>query len=110
MTRPQTPPDDSQRSFLVERYVSPETAIELAASTARVARLCVDADPTGRGVRYLYSAYLPTEDTCFCLFRARSAEAVRAVNDQGHFAFDRLVDAVLMLGVESDLPPTRESS
>jgi len=47
-------------------------------------------------VSYLYSAYLPTEDTCFCLFRATSAQAVRAVNNQARFAFDRLVDAVLI--------------
>jgi hypothetical protein len=49
-------------------------------------------------VRYLYSAYLPAEDTCFCLFQAPSADIVRAVNQQARFTFDRLIDAVLMHG------------
>jgi Protein of unknown function (DUF4242) len=97
MTRP-LHDDDVPRAFLVERYLSPAAAVDLAAATSRVARLCGDA-----GVRYLYSAYLPTEDTCFCLFRAPSADAVRAVNHHGQFAFDRLIDAVLMRGDPRDL-------
>jgi hypothetical protein len=48
-------------------------------------------------VAYLQSAYLPTEDTCFCLFRAPSAEAVRAVNRESGFALDRITEAVLVL-------------
>jgi Protein of unknown function (DUF4242) len=95
--------DGPARAFLVERYLSPAAAEDLAASTARVARLCADSDPTDAGVRYLYSAYLSTEDTCFCLFRAPSSDAVRAVNNQAHFALDRITDAALLLCVEN--PP-----
>jgi hypothetical protein len=51
-------------------------------------------------VQYLHSAYLPTEDTCFCLFRAPSSDAVRAVNSEGQFALDRITDAVLLFSVE----------
>ena len=106
MTSPQPSPHDGPgRAFLVERYLSPAAAEDLAASTARVARLCVDSDLTGTGVRYLYSAYLPTEDTCFCLFRAGSSDAVRAVNDRAHFALDRITDAALLVCVE-DPPAT----
>ena len=96
MTWPQRS-DKLRRTFLVERYLSPAAAIDLATSTAQVARLCADRS----AVRYLYAAYLPTEDTCFCLFQAPSADAVRAVNSQAHFAFDRLTDAVLMLGAQT---------
>ena len=53
-------------------------------------------------MRYLYSAYLSTEDTCFCLFLAPSAEAVRAVNREAGFALDRVIDAVLLRGVVDD--------
>ena len=98
------------RAFLVERYLSPEAALDLAASTARVARLCADSDHTDTAVRYLYSAYLPTEDTCFCLFRAASSDAVRAVNSQAHFALDRVTDAALLVCVENETPPSPNSS
>jgi hypothetical protein len=99
MNRPQSEPDDgTRRAFLVERYVSPAAAIALAASTAEVARLCAEPADPGVRVRYLYSAYLPADDTCFCLFRAVSADAVRAVNHRAHFALDRISRAVLLQG------------
>jgi hypothetical protein len=88
--------EESLQAFLVERYVSPLAAVGLAASSARLARLCAGPDLTGTRVRHLYSVYLPTEDTCFCLLRAPSAEAVRAVNTQADFALDRIIDAVLL--------------
>jgi hypothetical protein len=91
--------DDPQRAFLVERYRSPGAALDLAASTARVARLCADS---GTRVRYLYSVYLPTEDTCFCLFRAPSSDDVRAVNELGRCNLDRIIDAVLMRAADTD--------
>ena len=102
MNRPQHHrPDLHPDAFLVERYLSPAAAVDLAASTARLALVC-----DSRRVRYLLSAYLPTEDTCFCLFQAASAGAVQAVNEQAHFAYDRIVNAVLML----DAGPPRPSS
>jgi len=117
MNRPPPPPADGPgrgflvepgllgpRAFLVERYLSPAAATDLTRASSRVARGC--AGPSGRGVRYLYSAYLSTEDTCFCLFLAPSAEAVRAVNREASFALDRIIDAVLLRGVVDD-PPTR---
>jgi hypothetical protein len=41
--------------------------------------------------------YLPAEDTCFCVFQAHSSDAVRAVNEVGHFPLDRITEAVLMI-------------
>lgn len=106
MTSPQpSHHDGTGHAFLVERYLSPEAALGLAASTARVARLCADAEHTDPGVRYLYSAYLATEDTCFCLFRAASSDAVRAVNHQAHFPLDRVTDAALLLCAENETRP-----
>jgi hypothetical protein len=91
-------PDPETSAFLVERYLPPAAVDGLAASVARVARLCADHDPTASGVQYLHSSYLPTEDICFCLFRAPSAEAVREINSQADFALDRITGAVLLLG------------
>jgi hypothetical protein len=77
--------------FLVERYL-PVTDVEaLAAAVARVGLACA----SGRGgVRYLHSTFVPTEDTCFCVFQAPSAQSVRAVNDAARFGLDRIVSAI----------------
>lgn len=83
-------------AFLVERYLPRSATVGLAESVARVALLCVDSGAIDRGMRYLQSAYLPSEDTCFCLFLAPSSDAVRQVNDDGEFPLDRITPAVLL--------------
>ena len=89
--------DPTSTAFLVERYLPATASNGLAASVARVASLCTDAEGAGTGVQYLHSAYLPSEDTCFCVFRAASADDVRRVNGAASFAFDRITDAVVLL-------------
>src|SRR5258708_16325073 len=84
--------------FLVERYLSPTAADSLPGSVTRAARLC--APSTGAGsaseVSYLLSAYLAGDDTCFCLFQAATADAVRALNCETNFAPDRITAAILL--------------
>jgi Protein of unknown function (DUF4242) len=82
--------------FLVERYLTTSDVDGLADSIARVVALCAG----GSEVRYLHSAYLPTEDTCFCLFLAPSSDAVHAVNRAANFALDRITNAVVLFGAE----------
>jgi len=90
--------NDLSSVFLVERYLPPATTQTLAASITRASELCALSGPPGSAseVRYLHAAYLPTEDTCFCLFRAATADAVRALNDEADFALDRLTAAILL--------------
>lgn len=97
MTTPRDP-DEAAPVFLVERYLPPAAAGDLAASVSRVAHLCaLSAEPgTAAKVQYLYSAYLPSDDTCFCLFGAATADAVHALNNQSGFAVDRITAAVLL--------------
>jgi hypothetical protein len=107
--------DSDTTAFLVERYLPPAAADSLPASVGRVARLCADMDHSGLGVQYLHSAYLPAEDTCFCLFRGPSSEAVRQVNREAQFALDRITNAVLLLPNDSrtsdaTYPPERSAS
>jgi hypothetical protein len=87
--------------FLVERYLPAAAAGNLASSVARAAQLCALSAESGAAaeVQYLHSTYLPAEDTCFCLFRAASAEAVRALNDEASFALDRIAAAVQLYPV-----------
>ena len=84
-------------TFLLERYLPPVAADWLAASVARVARLCTDSRRFGIEGEYRYSAYLPADDTCFCVFRAHSSNDVREVNAKAVFAFDRITSAVPLL-------------
>jgi Protein of unknown function (DUF4242) len=79
--------------YLVERYLAVAAADGLPAAVARVASACA---ASGDQVHYLHSTYLPSEDTCFCLFEAVSTEAVRAVNAAAGFAIDRITGALVM--------------
>ncbi|MEO8715904.1 MAG: nickel-binding protein [Acetobacteraceae bacterium] len=112
-------PDGSASAFLVERYLPAMAAGGLAQSVSRVARICADQDNDACAVRYVQSLYLPGEDLCFCVFRARSSDAVRAVNDAGHFRLDRISKAVLMSTTDptpadvahgASTPPTQSTS
>jgi len=109
-----TPPDQgwSRTAFLVERYIPPSEVEVLAASVGRVARLCADSSRDANAVEYLHSVYLPTEDTCFCLFLAPSPDLVRVVNDEADFALDRLTAAVLLFAGQPTVRPrgTRPSN
>jgi hypothetical protein len=91
-------PDSYGSVFLVERYLPAAAAENLASSVARAAQLCALSAESGSAsrVRYLHSVYLPAEDTCFCLFRAPTAETVHALNDEASFALDRIA-AVIQL-------------
>lgn len=97
MENPRSPkPGGPASAFLVERYLPASAVGNLATSVARVARLC--AGQSGENaVRYLQAVYVPAEDTCFCVFQALSSDAVRAVNDAGHFSLDRIAEAVLLI-------------
>jgi len=88
-------------AFLVERYLPASAAAGLATSVSDVTALCMnrtgaDAHGGDATVRYLLSMYLPSEDTCFCLFDAASPDAVRAINVEGAFPLDRITRAVLL--------------
>jgi hypothetical protein len=99
MTRPRLhDPDGPSPVFLVERYLPPAAAGNLADSVSRAAQLCTLSVESGSAdeVQYLYSAYLPAEDTCICLFQAATAVAVGALNEEAGFALDRVTAAVLL--------------
>ena len=74
--------------FLVERYVA---EMQAAALTDRL------RDATeGSDVTWLASIVLPGEDACLCLFDARSAADVVAVNRRAGADLDRVVAAAFV--------------
>jgi Protein of unknown function (DUF4242) len=93
-------------AFLVERYLRVADIDVLSAAVARLGRHCADSGPPGARVQYLQAIHLPTEDTCFCLLRAPSASAVRDINRQAGFEFDRITPAVLLS--PNPIPPQAE--
>ena len=101
MTTPRRDPDSPHLVFLVERYLPAAAAGNLASSVARAAQLCaLSAESSSASrVQYLHSVYLPAEDTCFCLFRGATAEAVHALNVEASFALDRIAAAVQLYPV-----------
>jgi hypothetical protein len=99
--------------FMVERYVPPSAVESLAAAIPRAARLGSLRARSGSALspQYLLSAYLPAEDTCFCLFRAATADAVRGLNHEAELPLDRITAAVLFYPTtaSSDLLESRQT-
>jgi hypothetical protein len=87
-------PAEPEFTFLVERYLPVGDVDGLAQAVDRVASVCAGGSAVGDAVRYVQSTFVPGDDTCFCVFQAPSLEAVRAVNEAGHFPLDRISVAI----------------
>src|SRR5262245_19008355 len=80
--------------YLIEAYLARGNERELA-ETARRARAAAEGlKGYGGPVRYVGSIFLPQEETCFYLYEAPSAEAVREVSRLAGIVPDRVADAV----------------
>jgi hypothetical protein len=80
--------------FLLEVYVSRANpgAVDERANRARAAAEAVTLE--GTPVRYLRSIFVPDDETCFLLYEASSADAVRAAAERANLPFDRVAAAV----------------
>lgn len=80
--------------FLIELYVSRSDpqAVEAKAEQARRAADALSRE--GRAVRFLHSIYVPEEETCFYLFEADGAGAVRETARRAGLPSARVVEAV----------------
>jgi hypothetical protein len=80
--------------FLAETYtprLSPGTP---APSVADVARAAEQASQPGAPVCFLRAIVVPEEETCFWLYQAPSAAAVRAAMTQARLRPERITEAV----------------
>jgi hypothetical protein len=83
-------------NYLVERYLPGRDRAWLDAALARL--------PGARnGVVYLGSIYVPSDDSCFSRFQAKSADEVRDVNEIAGVPFARIV-AAAEIGVDPPCP------
>ena len=73
-------------TYLVERYLPGRDRAWLDDALARLRR--------GRGgAAYLGSTYVPTDDSCFCRFQAKTPDDVRDANELAGVPFARIVAA-----------------
>ena len=87
---------ESQATFLVERYwpgVTPETLEE---AVTRLKEATAEMTGEGMPVRYLGSIYVPGDEVVFCLFSGQSAEIVTRANERAGVQFDRVVESIHM--------------
>jgi hypothetical protein len=94
--------------FVVERYLSAAGAVEVAAAVDRDRRAAEAMRVGGIPVRHVYTIYVPSDESCFCLFEAPSVDALREAQERAGIGFERIVDAIQM--PPSDWPVERQIS
>ncbi len=88
--------------YLVERYMAgPED--RLAGIAGRLRQATSDLVAKGVEVRYQQSILLSGDESCLCLFEARSEEEVRLVNERAGLAYLRIVSARVAGGEDREL-------
>ena len=88
----------------MERYLPAVRHGELAAAVDRDRRAAAGMSAAGVPVRHLSTIYVPSDESCFCLFDAPSAEALRQAHERAGIGFERIVEAVQVLPGEDLLP------
>ena len=79
--------------FVVERYLPGITPDELRGSADRLAAATDGLAARGHEIRYLGSAFVPDEESCFCRFEAASAAIVERACRRARFPFARILEA-----------------
>lgn len=80
--------------FLLELYV-PRTETATVAARAESARLAAEElAQQGSTVRYVRSIFVPEDETCFLLYEADSADAVREAAQRAALPFERVSEAI----------------
>jgi hypothetical protein len=80
--------------FLIETYLSGETADAGVALVDDVARAADQVSQPGSEVRFVRAFFLPEEETCFYLYESSSADAVREAAARARLPFERITEAV----------------
>jgi hypothetical protein len=79
--------------YVVERYLPGINPEELRASADRLAAAAQELAAGGAMIRYLGSAFVPNEESCFCRFEAESADVVGAACETARFPYARILEA-----------------
>jgi hypothetical protein len=79
--------------FMADRDLPGITMDQLSAAQKAAIDTSARFTADGRPVKYLRSTFVPGESHCMCLFEAKDAETVRAVNEAAKIPFTRIVEA-----------------
>jgi hypothetical protein len=82
------------QSFLAEAYVARPHASDLRAHERRARAAAKELRQRGIAIRFVRSIFLPSDEICFYVFEADSAEAVGTACAQAALRFERVVEAV----------------
>jgi hypothetical protein len=80
--------------YLLELYVARADAVAIDQDTERARLAAEEHTREGTPVRYLRSIFVPDDETCFLIFEAGSADAVRAVAARASLSFDHVATAI----------------
>lgn len=80
--------------FMVEYFVARGDGAAVGRDAERTRRAAMELTREGTPVSYLRSIFVPEDETCFLLYEAASADAVREVARRTGIPFDRVADVI----------------
>jgi Protein of unknown function (DUF4242) len=81
-------------TFMVERSLKGISMTDLGAAQKAAIATAADMSRAGKPISYVRSTFVPESGACMCLFKADSAEQVKALNQAAKLPFDRIVKAL----------------
>jgi hypothetical protein len=82
------------QSYLAEAYVARPRAPELRSHERRARAAAEELRREGTPIRFVRSIFVPTDEICFYVFEAISADAVGVACERAALRFERVVEAV----------------
>ncbi len=81
-------------TFIVERYIPHLRSADIEPLCERLTAASAELQAEGRDIRWLRSFALLDDETCLCLFSARSRNDVAEANHRAGAAYDRIIETV----------------
>jgi len=82
------------RTYLLETYMSRTSAGEPAAAAARARSSAAQMRREGTPIRVVRSFFAPEDELWFCLFEARSSDAVAEASRRAELGLGRIQEAM----------------
>ena len=82
------------KTYLVDRDLPGVTLEQLAAAQKAAIETSQRFTEEGNPVRYVRTAWVPSESYVMCMFEAENGQAVRDVNEAAGIPFTRILDAM----------------
>jgi DTW domain-containing protein YfiP len=81
-------------TFLVERYIAGLRPADVDLLARRLAAATAQLRAQGREVHWLCSYALPDDETCLCVFAARTRADVEEANRLADSAYERILETL----------------